>query len=88
MAEAKRLIEFNLNDTSNLIIDESELVNISVDFFNERMNQFKTDINTAIEKEELPTNIDENPYSNRLFDVERPVHQKEPLTMTRRLGDG
>ena len=88
LAEAKRLIEFNLNDTSNLIIDESELVNISVDFFNERMNQFKTDINTAIEKEELPTNIDENPYSNRLFDVERPVHQKEPLTMTRRLGDG
>jgi hypothetical protein len=52
------------------------------------MNRYKEDINVAIEKEELPVGIDENPYSNRLYDVDKATHQKEPLKMTRRLCEG
>src|SRR5574343_341252 len=88
LAQAINILSDGTNDINNLIIDETELVDVSVDFFNEHMNQYKNEINTAIEKEELPTNIDENPFSNRLFDVERSVNQKEPLKMSRRLGEG
>lgn len=84
--EAKYIVENELLSTENLVIDTTELVDIAVDYFNERMNQYKTDINTAFEKEELPTNVDDNPFANRLYDVERGVNQSEPLKMTKRLG--
>lgn len=82
------IINAETNDVDNLVIDYNELVDISVDFFNERMNMFKTDVNTAIEKEELAVGLDENPYSNRYYDVDKASNQKEPLKMTRRLGEG
>jgi hypothetical protein len=84
--EAKYIVENELLSTENLVIDTTELVDIAVDYFNERMNQYKTDINTAFEKEELPTNVDDNPFANRLYDVERGVNQSEPLKMAKRLG--
>lgn len=82
------IINTEIDDIDNLIIDYTELVDISVDFFNERMNMFKTDVNTAIEKEELAVGLDENPYSNRYYDVDKTTNQKEPLKMARRLGEG
>lgn len=86
LEEAKYIVKNEIFSTENLLIDSTELVDIAVDYFNERMNQYKTDINTAFEKEELPTNIDDNPFANRLYDVERGVNQTEPLKMAKRLG--
>jgi len=85
---AMNLIENELIDTNNLIIDDSELVDTSIDFFNDRINQYKSDINIAIEKEEPPMNIDENPFANGFFDnMNGDKRQTKPLNAPRRLGE-
>lgn len=84
---AKHLIENELNDISNLLVNEADLVNNSIDFFNERINQYKSDIVLAIEKEEPPMNIDENPLANGFFDNVRENRPNKPLNVPRRLGE-
>lgn len=75
---------------SSLKNDESELMDISLDFLNERIEKYKEQVDKSIELEEPAVGLDENPYSNDYYDNENEVKIRKtaPNTEPRQLGSG
>ena len=70
--------------------DESELMDISLDFLNERIEKYKDQVEKSIELEEPAVGLDENPYSNDYYDNDEDVKIRKtaPNTEPRKLGSG
>ena len=70
--------------------DELELMDISLDFLNERIEKYKDQVDKSIELEEPVVGLDENPYANQYYDndPEVKIRTKTPNAEPRQLGSG
>ena len=68
--------------------DESELLDISLDFLSERIDKYRGDVQRSLELEEPAIGLDENPYSNDYYDNDTDVKIRKtaPLTEPKTLG--
>lgn len=91
---ALRIYEDELFDVSNIKLDESDIVEIAVDYVNEKIAYYEEQVAKAIMTDDIPSNFEDNPFSNEYYtrkDNElsgNDNHEYIPRQDKIRLGDG
>lgn len=81
-------VESENYDAELLVIDDQDLIDISMDYLEHRIERFQQQIDRSFELEEAVAGLDENPYSNEFYDDDgRRRAKSAPLIQARKLGD-
>jgi len=88
LAAAIEMVNNETYDIEQLIIDDQDLIDVSIDYLEVRIQKFQDQVDKSHELEEPVEGLDENPYSNAYYDNEGKPLKNNPLTQVERLGDG
>jgi hypothetical protein len=71
-----------------LVIDDQDMIDVSMDYLEQRIERFKEQVERSFELEEAVAGLDENPYSNEYYDDDgRRRARSGPMDSSRTLGD-
>lgn len=88
LAAAINRVNNELYDPEMLYIDDQDMIDISMDYLEHRIERFHQQVERSFELEEAVAGLDENPYSNDFYDDDgRRAVRNAPLTKARPLGD-
>lgn len=82
-------VSSGLLDIEHLVIDEDDLIDVSLDYLEERISKFEHQIDRSFEMEEPIAGMDENPFQNDYYDSEIFGRKRRsgPIESVRRIGD-
>jgi hypothetical protein len=87
LKDAINKVESEIYDAEILVIDDQDMIDISMDYLEHRIERFQQQIQRSFELEEAVAGLAENPYSNQFYDDDRHRANSVPMIRPRKLGD-
>lgn len=84
---AINIVENEFYNSELLIIDDQDMIDISMDFLEYRINKYQEQVERSFELEEPIAGLDENPYANEFYDDDGRRMLRGPMQQSRMLGD-